>query len=191
MHTFHGRIKNLWRKVCFHLFATFISNVCLLALCPMSRILVKTVPKQTPQQWLPVAVSHYLLLLFSSLKTILCIAVTFNFGSKCGTKDRRWCKQKWDVQCLNSPSDFGRSPSSTNKFFWNAAAGELTAEMHMCSCNSLILTSGSQWKRSIICNFTIVLSLLKDKMHLTCLTRSLAKASGRVGNFTPLSLRKI
>ena len=27
------------------------------------------------------------------LKTIQCLAVTFNFGSKCGTKDRHWCEQ--------------------------------------------------------------------------------------------------
>ena len=64
--------------------------------------------------------------LFSFLKTIQCLAVTFNFGSKCGTKDRcngqffpqsvfspgkEWAK--CGVQCLNSPSDFGLSLSST------------------------------------------------------------------------------
>ena len=32
--------------------------------------------------------------LFCFLKTIQCLTVTFNFGSKCGTKDRHWCEQK-------------------------------------------------------------------------------------------------
>ena len=39
--------------------------------------------------------------------------------------------------------------------------------------------------------FTFVLSSLKDKMHFMCLTRHLANASGQMGNFTPLGLRKI
>ena len=50
--------------------------------------------------------------LFSFLKTIQCLAVTFNLDSKYGTKDRHWLKQKCGVQFLNSPADFGRSPSS-------------------------------------------------------------------------------
>ena len=52
---FDGHIKILG-KVCFHLFAAFVLNVCLLSLHRVSQILVKMVPKQTPQQWLPVAV---------------------------------------------------------------------------------------------------------------------------------------
>ena len=50
--------------------------------------------------------------LFSFLKTIQYLAVTFNLDSKCDTKDRHWCKQKCGVQFLNSPANFGRSPSS-------------------------------------------------------------------------------
>ena len=43
--------------------------------------------------------------LFSFLKTIQCLAVTFNLDSKCGIKDRYWCKQKCGVGFLNSPAD--------------------------------------------------------------------------------------
>ena len=43
--------------------------------------------------------------LFSFLKTIQCLAVTFNLASKCGTKDRHWCKRKFGVQFLNLPAD--------------------------------------------------------------------------------------
>ena len=43
--------------------------------------------------------------LFSFLKTIQCLAVTFNLDSKCGAKDRHWCKQKCGVQFLNLPAD--------------------------------------------------------------------------------------
>ena len=43
--------------------------------------------------------------LFSFLKTIQCLAVTFNLDSKCGTKDLHWCKQKCGVQFLNLPAD--------------------------------------------------------------------------------------
>ena len=42
---------------------------------------------------------------FSFLKTIQCLAVTFNLASKFGTKDRHWCKRKCGVQFLNSPAD--------------------------------------------------------------------------------------
>ena len=34
-------------------------------------------------------------------------------------------------------------------------------------------------------------SSLKEKMHFTCRTRRLANASGQMGNFTPLGIRKI
>ena len=38
-------------------------------------------------------------------KTIRFLAVTLNLDSKCGTKDRHWCKQKCGVQFLNLPAD--------------------------------------------------------------------------------------
>ena len=39
--------------------------------------------------------------------------------------------------------------------------------------------------------FNLVSSFLKYRMHFTCRTRHLANASGQMGNFTPLGLRKI
>ena len=47
-----------------------------------------------------------------------------------------------------------------------------------------------KYKRSTSC-FFYLFSSLKDKMHFTCRTRCLANASGQMGNFTPLDLRKI
>ena len=132
--------------------------------------------------------------LFSFLKTIQCLAVTFNLDSKYGTKDRLWCKQNYGVQFLNSPANLGRSPSSAipeQRSFHEQAAGELIAEMHISTCNCLILTSGLQRKRSTICIFTFVSSSLKYKMHFMCLTRSFTNAREGMGNFTPLGCRKI
>ena len=60
-------------------------------------------------------------------------------------------------------------------------------EMPMHTCNCLVLRQ----KRSTSCIFTFVSSSLKDKMHFTCQTGRLANASGQMGNFTPLGLRKI
>ena len=72
--------------------------------------------------------------LFSFLKRIQCLAVTFNLDSKCGTNDQHLCKQKC-VQFLNSPADFGRSPSSTppesRGRLREQAAGEL---LQRCAC---------------------------------------------------------
>ena len=41
--------------------------------------------------------------LFSFLKAIQCLAVAFNFGSKCGTKDRHWCEQNVVFNVLIRP----------------------------------------------------------------------------------------
>ena len=109
--------------------------------------------------------------LFSFLKTIQCLAVTFNFGSKCGTKDRHWSEQNavfnvWirppildDLRRLHplSPEEAPRTSR------W--AVGELITEMRMRTCNCLVLTSGLRWKGSTSCIFT-VLSSLKEKCIL-------------------------
>ena len=73
--------------------------------------------------------------LFSFLKTIQCLPVTFNLDSKCGTKDRHWCKQKCDLDDLRrlhplSPED---APQTSR---WGV--GELVAEMRMRTCTCLL-----------------------------------------------------
>ena len=72
-------------------------------------------------------------LLFSFLKTIQCLAVTFNLDSKCGTKYRHWCKEKCGVQFLNSPADLDalrRLHPLSPKGAPEQAAGELIAGLH-------------------------------------------------------------
>ena len=135
--------------------------------------------------------------LFSFLKTIQCLAVTFNLDSKCGTKNQHWCKQKCGVQFLNLTADFDDlcrlHPLSPEEALRTSrwGVGKLIAEMRMRTCNCLKLTSGLRRKRSTSCIFTFVSSSLKDKMHFTSLAQSFTNARERIGNFTPLGRRKI
>ena len=136
--------------------------------------------------------------LFSFLKTIQCFAVIFNFGSKCGTKDRHWCEQNLVFKVWIRPPIFGLSvvnppppppppPPPVQRRLHEQAAGELITDAH-----AYLQLSGINIrfaiKRSTSCTFTFVSSSLKDKMHFTCRTRRLANVSG---HFTTLGLRKI
>ena len=132
--------------------------------------------------------------LFSFLKTIQCLAVTFNFGSKCGTKDRHWCEQNvvFNVWIrLPILDDLRRlHPQSPEEAPWTSRWGVNHRDAHAYLQLSGINIRFAMKKIDQL-NFTFVSSSLKDKMHFTCRTRRLANASVQMGNFTPLGLRKI
>ena len=82
--------------------------------------------------------------LFSFLKTIQCIAVTFNFGSKCGTKDRHWCEPNMVFNIWIRPPILDNlrrlQPLSPEKALRTSrwGVGELITEMRMRTCNCLV-----------------------------------------------------
>ena len=112
--------------------------------------------------------------LFSFLKMIKCLAVTFNFGSKCGTKDRHWCKQNvvfnvWictpnldDLRHLH-PLSPEEAPQTSR---WGVNHRDAHAYLQLFG-----KTSGLRWKRSTSCIVTFVSSSLKEKMHFRCQPR--------------------